>query len=175
MNHNDHMNLIRKGLPETGGGVWADIGSGDGAFTLALAELLGSGSVIYSVDQDRGALRRQEQSLAGRYPEVTVHYVTADFTQSLSLPPMDGILMANSLHFVRHKERVMERIRGYLKDDGRFLLVEYNTDRGNRWVPHPLSFQSWQTLAHQVGFSHTELLATTPSSYLGEFFSTLSW
>lgn len=175
MNHNDHMNLLRRGLPEKGGGVWAEFGSGGGAFTMALAELLGPGSVIYSVDQDGGALRRQERAMSGRYPRVTVHYVTADFTQPLTLPPLDGVLMANSLHFVRRKDRVLERIRGYLKADGRFLLVEYNTDRGNRWVPHPLSYRSWQTLAGQVGFNYTELLATTPSSYLGEFYSAMSW
>jgi hypothetical protein len=75
---------------------------------------------------------------------------------------------------VRHKERLLEQIRGYLKPDGRFLLVEYNTDRGNRWVPHPLSYPGWQQLAQQAGFHHTELLATRPSSFLGEFFSAVS-
>src|SRR5690554_4106120 len=40
MNHQDHVNLLRPGVPATGG-VWADFGAGTGAFTLALAELLG--------------------------------------------------------------------------------------------------------------------------------------
>jgi len=175
MNHNDHMNLLRGGAPENVGGIWADFGSGGGAFTFALAELLGPGSVIYSVDRDGGALRRQERTMTSRYPEVEAHYITADFTQPLTLPPLNGILMANSLHFVRHKEGVLERIRGYLKKDGRFLLVEYNTDRGNRWVPYPLSFPSWQKLAQKVGFRHTERLATRSSSFLGQFFSAVSW
>ena len=35
MNHRDHVNLLRRGVPEPGG-VWADLGSGAGAFTLAL-------------------------------------------------------------------------------------------------------------------------------------------
>lgn len=174
MNHTDHLNLIRRGVPEQGG-LWADFGSGGGAFTLALAELLGPGAVIYSVDQDGRSLDRQAQTMANRYPEVKVHYLTADFTQPLTLPPLDGVLMANSLHFVRQKERLLERIRGCLKPDGRLLLVEYNTDRGNHWVPHPLSYPSWQQLAQKVGFHHTELLATRPSSFLGEFFSAVSW
>lgn len=175
MNHKDHMNLLRKGVPEEGGGVWADFGSGGGAFTFALAELLRPKGVIYSVDRDGGALRRQERTMAQKYPDVTVHYMAADFTQPLDLPPLDGILMANSLHFVQRKESLLRRIRGYLKEDGRFLLVEYNTDRGNRWVPYPLSFDSWRQLARQAGFEHTELLATRSSSFLESFFSAVSW
>ena len=39
MNHDDHVRLIREGV--LGGGIaWADLGSGSGAFTLALADLL---------------------------------------------------------------------------------------------------------------------------------------
>ncbi len=175
MNHNDHINLLRGGLVENSGGIWADFGSGGGAFTFALAELLGPNSEIYSVDRDNNALSRQKNTMSDQYPAVKMHYRTADFTQTLSLPPLDGILMANSLHFVRQKEGVLKQIRGYLKEGGRFLLVEYNTDRGNRWVPHPLSYASWQKLARKVGFQHTELLMTRPSSFLGEFFSAVSW
>ena len=38
MDHNDHVLLLAKGIP-TQGGVWADLGSGAGAFTLALADV----------------------------------------------------------------------------------------------------------------------------------------
>jgi len=38
MDHKDHVNLLRNGITNAGG-VWADFGSGQGAFTLALAEL----------------------------------------------------------------------------------------------------------------------------------------
>lgn len=169
MDHNDHLNLLRGGVPEQGG-VWADFGSGGGAFTLALSELLGPGAVIYSVDRDSGALKRQARMMESRYPEVTAHYMTADFTRSLELPPLDGVVMANALHFVRKKAGVLAHIQGYLRPNGRFLLVEYNTDRGNHWVPYPLSYQTWKHLAQQVGFSHTELLTTRPSSFLGSFF-----
>jgi SAM-dependent methyltransferase len=174
MNHNDQLNLIRKGVPQSGG-VWADLGSGGGAFTFALAELLGQGVVIYSVDQDGGALHRQARTMSSRYPAIDAHYLTADFTKPLNLPPLDGILMANSLHYLRQKENFLRQIRNYLEPDGRFLLVEYNTDWGNHWVPHPLSYPSWQQLAQQSGFTHTELLTTHPSSFLGQFYSAVSW
>ena len=97
MNHNDHVNLLRNGIPGLGG-VWADLGSGSGAFTLALADLIGATGHIYSVDKDRSALREQERAMRSRFSGTTVHYLTADFTQRLDLPPLDGIVMANSLH-----------------------------------------------------------------------------
>lgn len=109
-----------------------------------------------------------------RFPENTVHYIAADFTSRLDLPPLDGVVMANSLHYVRKKEPVLQMIRGYMKANGRLLIVEYNADRGNPWVPYPFSYSTWETLARQNGFAHTELLATVPSRFLGEMYSAVS-
>jgi len=173
MNHNDHEYLLQKGIPGPGG-VWADLGSGSGAFTLALADLIGATGHIYSVDKDRGALREQERAMRSRFSGTTVHYLTADFTQRLDLPPLDGIVMANSLHYVRKKDPVLQLVRSYLKPGGRLLIVEYNADRGNMWVPYPFSYPTWEVLARQNGFSGTQLLATVPSRFFGEIYSAVS-
>lgn len=173
MEHRDHVHLLRKGIAEPGG-VWADLGSGWGAFTLALADLLGPTGEIYSVDKDRSSLREQEQAMRSRFPTQTVHYQQTDFTRPLFLPPLDGIVMANSLHFVRHKESVLALVKSYLKPHGRLLLVEYNADRGNPWVPYPLSYSTWETLSRRNGFSDTMLLERVPSSFLREIYSALS-
>jgi hypothetical protein len=58
-----------------------------------------------------------------------------------------------------------------LKPGGTLLLVEYNVDSGNRWVPYPFSFGTWTRLAQQAGFSEPRLLATHPSSFLHGFYS----
>jgi precorrin-6B methylase 2 len=174
MNHVDHVKLLRKGVPAAGG-VWADFGAGSGAFTLALAELVGPGAVIYAIDRDRGALRQLAQAMQAQFAGVTLHTVVADFTRPLDLPALDGVVMANSLHFERSKEGVLRLVRSYLKPHGRLLLVEYNTEKGNMWVPHPLSFSTWQDLAARSGFVRTELLATHPSRFLGEFFAAASY
>lgn len=173
MNHDEHVALLRGGVPGSGG-VWADLGSGAGAFTLALAELIGPDGAIYSVDRDGRALRRQEAALRARFPATTVHYITADFTRPLDLPPLAGVVMANSLHFQRDKDAVLRLARGYLAPGGRLLLVEYNSDRGNPWVPFPLSYATWEALARRNGFAETRLLATRPSRFLGEIYAALS-
>jgi SAM-dependent methyltransferase len=172
MNHNDHVSLLREGV--SGVGVWADLGSGTGAFTLALADLLGPGGEIYSVDQDTRSLREQERAMRSWYPDVTVHYIVADYTETLDLPPLDGVVMANSLHYQREKLPVLRRLLSLLKPGGHLILVEYNIGRGNRWVPYPLTFAEWQRLAGDAGFVETRLLAARPSRFLGEIFSALS-
>ncbi len=173
MNHADHVNLLRPGVSGTGG-VWTDLGSGTGAFTLALAELIGSQGRIYSIDRDAGALREQQHAMHERFSAIRVDYRQADFTRPLDLPPLDGVVMANSLHFHRAKEAILQRVREYLKPGGRFLLVEYNTDQGNPWVPFPLSYARWEALSRSSGFSETRLLVTRPSRFMGEIFSAVS-
>jgi len=174
MDHSDHVALLRDGIP-TFGGVWADFGSGWGAFTLALAELIGMKGMIFSIDMDEHALRRQGQAMQARFPELKVHYLHRDYLQPLDLPLLDGAVMANSLHFQRQKDRVLQMIGGYLKTGGRLILVEYNTDRGNHWVPYPLSYKTWEVLAQRNGFTQTQCLASRPSRFLGEIYSALSY
>jgi ubiquinone/menaquinone biosynthesis C-methylase UbiE len=171
MNHADHVNLLRGGVQP--GGVWADLGAGTGAFTLALAELLGAQGEIYAVDRDGGALRSLAQAMRARFPDVSLHFITADFTRPLDLPPLDGVVMANSLHFIPHprKPEVLRLVQSLLKPGGRLLVVEYDTDTGNIWVPHPFTYPQWESLARQCGFAHTRLLATHPSSFLRQFYA----
>src|SRR5579885_3300561 len=117
MNHQDHVNLLRKGIDRPGG-MWADLGSGGGAFTLALADLIGPEGMIYSVDKSAGALREQEREMRARFPETSVRYIVADFTRKMDLPPLDGVVMANSLHYVKQKDAMLQLVRSYLSRTG---------------------------------------------------------
>ena len=173
MNHTDHVHLLRKGVTEPGG-IWADLGSGSGAFTLALAELLGPTGRIYSVDKDSSVLRQQEQAMHQFSPTMNVTYIPADFTRSLDLPQLDGIVMANSLHFVRKKDDVLQRVASHIRPNGRLLIVEYNVDHGNMWVPYPFSYETWEKLASKNGFVETQLLERRPSRFLNEMYSAVS-
>jgi len=175
MDHQDHLDLLLPGVT-TPGGAWADLGSGTGAFTLALAELVGPQAVLYSVDKSRAALDEQSRLMQARFPGVAIHYLVADFTRLLDLPKLDGIVMANALHFVapRQKLEVVRQLKSYLRSEAGLILVEYNVDHGNPWVPYPLSYPVWTALAQQAGFTHTRLLGRKPSRFLNEFYSGLS-
>lgn len=170
MDHADHVRLLRDGV--TAGGVWADLGAGAGAFTHALAELVGPEGVVIAVDRDRSAL--SELGRAHRTGGAALRVVVADFTKPIALPLLDGIVMANSLHFVKDKARVLTIVHRMLKSSGRLLLVEYDADKGNHWVPHPLSFETWRALADANGFTGTRKLASVPSRLLRAIYSALS-
>jgi ubiquinone/menaquinone biosynthesis C-methylase UbiE len=173
MIHQDHVHLLQP-ADLNPGGTWADLGAGSGAFTLALCELVGPNAMIYAVDKDRARLNELEEAYRARFDDTkNLYIVVADFSRPLELPLLDGILMANSLHFFKDKEKVLRHVRDLLKPNGILLLVEYNVDSGNPWVPHPLSFESFRALAPRAGFSEPRLLAKRPSSFLREFYSAL--
>jgi len=173
MDHRDHVRLLREGVLG-GGTTWADLGSGEGAFTLALADLLGPTGSIHTVDRDARALQVQVRALRDAFPSVSVAPHVADFTLPLDLPPLDGVVMANALHFERDQLAVLRLVGGYLRPGGRLVLVEYDTDRGNPWVPYPLSFRAWAAVAAEAGFRDTQRLASVPSRFLGSIYSALS-
>jgi hypothetical protein len=90
---------------------------------------------------------------------------------------LDGIVMANALHFVRfeHQAEVLTRICGYLRwPGGRFIIVEYNAQSGNIWVPYPVDSEAFTLLAAQAGLSEPDVLARIPSRFLREMYSAMA-
>lgn len=180
MDHRDHVELLRGAIEPAGpeGADWADLGSGTGAFTLALADLLGPGGRLVSIDRDGGALREQAEAMAARFPETGLRQVVADFTSDLAaeIAPgsLDGLVMANSLHFRADHGAVVRHVAAMLRPGGRFVLVEYDADRGNPWVPHPLSFGTWQRVAVAAGLTEPRLVGRVPSRFLGAIYSAVA-
>lgn len=176
MNHNDHVNLIKSAfLDETPNASFADLGAGSGAFTLALREVLGDTATIYAVDKDKSALRELEHSFASHFHSTSnLIIMQADFSKALNLPPLDGILMANSLHFFKDKIKVLKHIKTFLKPNGKLIMIEYNVDKGNLWVPYPFSFSTFEDMCKEAGFDSPKLLATHSSSFLNGFYSAMT-
>jgi ubiquinone/menaquinone biosynthesis C-methylase UbiE len=156
-------------------GRWAELGAGEGNFTLALADLLGPGAHITAVDRDARALKTLAERMGKRFPDIAVETKAADFTRPLGLSGLDGIVMANSLHFIRDKAPVLGSVRNMLRPGGELIVVEYGTDHGNPWVPHPFTYKRWQKMAAQSGFEKTRLLRTIPSRHTGSMYSAVSY
>lgn len=173
MLHADLVGLIQDGVTAKGG-RWADLGAGEGAFTLALADLLGAGANITAVDRDPGSIRGLAAGVRKSFPATDLEELVADFRRPLQLSGLDGVVMANSLHFVRDKGPVLKAVRDMLIPGGTLIVVEYGADRGNPWVPHPFSYPTWERLAAAADFEGTRLMRTIPSRFLGTLYSAAS-
>lgn len=169
MDHRDHVGLIRSGV-EGAGPRWLELGAGEGAFTLALADLLGAGGEILAIDRDRRALDRAESEVGRRFPAVDVQTRRADFRDLLPTGPFDGVLAANSLHFVTDPVEVLGHVRQVLRPGGRLIVVEYDADRGNPWVPHPFSSARFPAIAEGAGFTGAREIGRVPSRFLGAIY-----
>ena len=175
MNHKDHVNLL-KPANLLAGGVWADLGAGEGAFTLALRELVGPKATIYAVDKDAARLNELQDAYQARVGSSSnLILLKEELSSPLGLPALDGVVMANSLHFFKDRETILRHVRTLLKPKGILLLVEYNVDKGNMWVPYPLSFETYRKLAPSAGFSEPRLIGKVPSRFLKEIYSAVCY
>ena len=142
--------------------TWADLGCGDGTFTRALAELLAPGSTIHAMDLDGAALRR----IPSEYNGVRIATHHGDFTnQPWPFTDLDGILMANSLHYVDDQASFVRGCARHLKPPHRFLIVEYDTTAANPWVPYPVSQMRLRELFERAGYSSIRVLRSRPSVF----------
>jgi len=165
MDQREAEKLIREAVAGSGG-LWADIGAGTGTFTAALRALLPRESRIYAVDNDLAALSVL-QKLGDNV--IAVH---ADFSRAFDLPesPLDGMLLANALHFVRDQDGVLRRLAGLLRPGGRIVIVEYDRRAASRWVPHPVDAGRWPQLARGAGLENPRITNRRPSRYAGELY-----
>jgi SAM-dependent methyltransferase len=173
MEINDAIELIRDAAGGTTG-VWADLGAGTGTFTRALLSVLGAGSTVYAVDDNASAARALRELSTSSTGNRRVIVVKADFTHALDLPGLaaggavlDGILLANALHFVRDAERVLSSLVEDVRPGGRVIVVEYDRRAASRWVPYPIPASRWPQLAESAGLSKPVITATRPSAYSG--------
>lgn len=173
MDHADHVALIRAGV-EGAGRRWLELGAGEGAFTLALADLLGPGAEILASDRDVRVLGYLQARVRGSFPATRLETRAFDFTDAIPHGPFDGVLAANCLHFVRDRDATLRAIRFSLVPGGRLVVVEYDADRGNPWVPHPFSFETWRREAVATGFDEPRLIHRVPSRFLGAIYGAVA-
>jgi hypothetical protein len=143
---------------------WCDLGCGTGAFT-ALAQSLASGSTIHAVDLDSKAL----ESIPDEDHGVVIRKVLADLrSPGLRLPPVDGILMTNSLHFIQDQHLFLNKL---LPLTDCFLIVEYERSKPSPWGPYPVGFEKLRELFNESGVQRVEKLGTQRSKFGGTIYS----
>jgi ubiquinone/menaquinone biosynthesis C-methylase UbiE len=155
------IHLLKPGFNgNTDNETWADLGCGNGVFTNALASLLGSSSTIYAVDRDAQHIRTTEDVAA------VIEFIKLDFIHDdFPFSDLDGILMANALHYVKDKSSFIEKLKTHLKTDGRFIIVEYDTETANAWVPYPITFDRLTQIFSAHGYDKIKKIGERKSIY----------
>lgn len=144
-------------------GHWADIGAGTGIFTTALREILTEGKII-ALDKNPHVLFNS--NFADTKSKITIEIMEGDFNRTLDLPILDGIVMANALHYAVDHLFVLKNVVKTLKPGGTFILIEYETDKPNPpWVPNPIPFQSFFDLCNPAGLNDPRIIGTHQSIY----------
>jgi len=134
---------------------------------MAMAQLLAPGSTIYAVDFEQRALEK----IPDQHDGVQIRKIVADLkSSSLRLPSVHGILMANTLHFIREQQLFVRRL---LSVADCFLIVEYERSKPNKWGPYPVGFERLSQLFNEAGVKRVEKLATRPSLFGGTMYSAL--
>lgn len=167
MDEREAAELI-SGAVRDAGPLWADIGAGSGTFTRALRSLLPDGSRVFAIDNDPESITRLQALGEGVIP------VRADFSRGVALPDsvpfLDGLLLANALHFVQDAESALGGLVSLLRPGGRAVIVEYDRRAANPWVPYPIRSDRWPRLALAAGLTNARITARTPSIYAGELY-----
>jgi SAM-dependent methyltransferase len=169
--HDEAVGLLDEAVRGSSG-AWADLGCGSGTFTRALWELLDQPARIMAVDSDPDGI--YDVRVWADEAAANVVAIQADFTVPFDPDDLggrlDGILLANSLHFVADAEPVLARLVATLRPDGRVVVVEYDQRPASEWVPHPVSPARLSALARASGLSEPVISATRPSEYGGELY-----
>jgi trans-aconitate methyltransferase len=140
---------------------WADLGCGDGLFTQAISTFLPAGSTVYGVDKT-SSLKKQTTRNGVELVPVKADFITGD----LPFHQLDGVIMANALHYVKDKPAFLKKLQSHLQTGAPVILVEYDTDTAVPvWVPYPLSFASLKKLFAAAGYHTIRRLGEHPSIY----------
>ncbi len=82
------------------------------------------------------------------------------------MPPLDGIVLTNLLHFLPDQAAFLRQLHPYLQPEGRVLVVEYEQEQPLPWIPFPLPFAALTRRAATAGFATPRHIGTrhSPSS-----------
>jgi trans-aconitate methyltransferase len=128
---------IESGEPQ----VWADLGCGSGLFSRALAAFLPPQSRILCIDREGPGWDTIETN------NVKLAFIKADFSEyEFEKGKFNGIIMANSLHFIKNKPLLINRLVPALQPNGCILIVEYDSESANFWVPYPITYEKLKRL-----------------------------
>ena len=111
------------------GESFADVGAGDGRYSMALARVVGESGRIFATEVDSGDLRKIEDR-ASREKLENVEVVRGT-QEATGLPEAccEGILLRRVYHHFQNPAAMQASMRRALKDGGLLLIIDFGTRR----------------------------------------------
>jgi predicted methyltransferase len=145
------------------GDTAADVGCGDGFYTLPLARFLGPSGKVYAEDISDSELVKLKQHLTEEgLTNVEVVKGAAD-DPKLPADRLDATLIVNAYHEMTQHEAMLRHVRAALKSGGTFVLMEGIWDsretqpRDEQVKHHQLAPRLARQEVQQAGFDIVEL------------------
>lgn len=111
------------------GETFADVGAGDGRYSMALARTVGENGRIYATEVDEDDLKKMEER-ASREKLENVEVVRGT-QEATGLPEAccDGILLRRVYHHFLDPAAMQASMRRSLKEGGFLLIIDFGTRR----------------------------------------------
>jgi len=146
---------IAKVLQLTAGLTVADVGAGDGKYSVFLAEQVGASGRVYATEIDQPKVDAIGKTVAGK-TNVTV---ILGKTDSTGLPEQccDRILLRRVFHHMHHPEPMLKSLLASLKPGGMIAIIDF--------LPrHDMSNQDGTPDDHEHGTSVEKLIEHVTAS-----------
>ncbi len=143
----------------------ADVGAGEGYFTVRLAEHVGSGGRVYAVDIDDDVLARLRRRVESEgLVNVEVIEGSADDPH---LPPasLDAVLVVNAYHEMESYDAMLAGIYRALEPGGRLVILDFapsdeSTSRSTQTARHTIALDLVAQDLEHAGFELTRTEAS---------------
>jgi ubiquinone/menaquinone biosynthesis C-methylase UbiE len=101
----------------------ADLGAGDGLFTLPMAREVSETGLVYAIEIKPGLLQKIERKAQAQGLK-NVRTVLAVEDDPKLPEPVDLIVIIHTLHHINNRGAYLQTLRRYLKPGGRLAVIE---------------------------------------------------
>jgi ubiquinone/menaquinone biosynthesis C-methylase UbiE len=137
----------------------ADLGSGGGFYSLALAAAVGKQGRVFAVDVQQDLLTKlKSEAVQHGFENIDIIWGDVDEPNGTRLQDasVDRVLIANILFQVDHRDMLATEAYRILKPKGRVLLVDWSDSFGGLG-PHPariVTATQGRAIFEQAGFTY---------------------
>jgi SAM-dependent methyltransferase len=146
----------------------ADVGAGIGYFTVRLGKRVGPTGKVYAVDVQPEMLTMLKQRATKANLKNILPVLGSESDPKLPAATMDLILLVDVYHEFSQPQKMLQRMREALKNDGRLVLLEYRKEDPHIPVrsEHKMSIDEAKTELEAEGFRLETVLKDLPRQHI---------